>query len=268
MDLKLTGKVALVTGARTGIGFSICEELAMNGVHLVMVARREPELILAAKKISEKYGVSVLPVAGDVTDPKLPSLVVEQAEKVFQRIDLLVNNAGRAHAGTLLTTSEEDWQIMTETKLSAMRRFCKVIIPGMQRRNWGRIVNISSIGGIYPNPQLTVSHALSAAINNLTRSLALSVAPDGILVNAIGVGAVATDNWAQNMLPNVRNRRPELVDRTDEEVMALLGKEKTPVGRFGLPEDIAAIATFLLSGRNQFVTGQTIEASGGADRFM
>lgn len=113
MDLKLTGKVALVTGARTGIGFSICEELAMNGVHLVMVARREPELILAAKKISEKYGVSVLPVAGDVTDPKLPSLVVEQAEKVFQRIDLLVNNAGRAHAGTLLATSEEDWQIMT-----------------------------------------------------------------------------------------------------------------------------------------------------------
>ncbi len=94
------------------------------------------------------------------------------------------------------------------------------------------------------------------------------MAPDGILVNAIGVGAVATDNWAQNMLPNVRNRRPELADRTDEEVMALLGKEKTPVGRFGLPEDIAAIATFLLSGRNQFVTGQTIEASGGADRFM
>ncbi|MCL5497796.1 SDR family oxidoreductase [Escherichia coli] len=120
----------------------------------------------------------------------------------------------------------------------------------------------------YPNPQLTVSHALSAAINNLTRSLALSVAPEGILVNAIGVGAVATDNWAQNMLPNVRLRRPELAEKTDEEVMALLGKEKTPVGRFGIPEDIAAITAFLLSQRNQFVTGQTIEASGGADRFM
>ena len=94
------------------------------------------------------------------------------------------------------------------------------------------------------------------------------MAPEGILVNAIGVGAVATDNWAQNMLPNVRLRRPELAEKTDEEVMALLGKEKTPVGRFGLPEDIAAITAFLLSQRNQFVTGQTIEASGGADRFM
>ena len=268
MDLKLQDKVAVVTGARTGIGFSICEELAMNGVHLVMVSRQEADLKQAARTLADKYGVSTLPVAGDVTDIALPARVVGEAEKVFHGIDLLVNNAGRAHAGTLLTTSEEDWQSMTETKLSAMRRFCKAVIPGMQQRNWGRIVNISSIGGIYPNPQLTVSHALSAAINNLTRSLALSVAPDGILVNAIGVGAVATDNWAQNMLPNVRNRRPELADKTDEEVMALLGKEKTPVGRFGLPEDIAAIAAFLLSGRNQFVTGQTIEASGGADRFM
>lgn len=265
MDLKLTGKVALVTGARTGIGFSICEELAENGVHLIMVARQKAQLILAAQKIADKYGVTVLPIAGDVTDPELPELVVKQAEK---RIDLLVNNAGRAHTGTLLTTSEEEWQSMTETKFSAMRRFCKVVIPGMQARNWGRIVNISSIGGIYPNPQLTVSHALSAAINNLTRSLALSVAPDGILVNAVGVGAVMTDNWAQNMLPNVRDRRPELADKTDKEIMALLGKQKTPVGRFGLPEDIAAITAFLLSERNQFVTGQTIEASGGADRFM
>lgn len=132
MDLKLAGKVALVTGARTGIGFSICAELAANGVHLVMVARQKAELILAAQKIADKYGVTVLPIAGDVTDPELP----------------------------------------------------------------------------------------------------------------------------------------ELADKTDKEVMALLGKEKTPVGRFGLPEDIAAITAFLLSDRNQFVTGQTIEASGGADRFM
>lgn len=157
---------------------------------------------------------------------------------------------------------------MTETKFSAMRRFCKAVIPGMQRRGWGRIVNISSIGGIYPNPQLTVSHALSAAINNLTRSIALSVAADGILVNAIGVGAVATDNWAQNMLPNVRTRRPELADKTDDEVMALLGKEKTPVGRFGLPEDIASITAFCFQIEISLFTGQTIEASGGAERFM
>ncbi|WP_413721208.1 SDR family NAD(P)-dependent oxidoreductase [Sodalis sp. RH23] len=268
MDLDLKDKVALVTGASTGIGFSICEELAANGVHLVMVARTQSRLDDAADRLARRYGVSTLPLAGDVTDAAFPREAVRLAEQRFAGIDLLVNNAGRAHAGTLLTTTEEDWEAMTATKFTAMRRFCREVIPGMQRRRWGRIVNISSIGGLYPNPPLTVSHALSAAINNLTRSLALDVAPMGILVNAIGVGAVATENWANNMLPNVRERRPELAGKTDEDIMDILGKERTPVGRFGRPEDIAVIAAFLLSARNQFVTGHTVEASGGADRFM
>lgn len=268
MDLEIKDKVALVTGASTGIGFSICEELAANGVHLVMVARTRSRLDDAADRLAQRYGIATLPLAGDVTDADFPRQAVHQAQQRFPGIDLLVNNAGRAHTGTLLTTSDEDWEAMTATKFTAMRRFCREVIPGMQQRQWGRIVNISSIGGLYPNPPLTVSHALSAAINNLTRSLALDVAPMGILVNAIGVGAVATENWAKNMLPNVRARRPELSGKTDEEIMTLLGKEKTPVGRFGRPEDIAAIAAFLLSARNQFVTGHTVEASGGADRFM
>jgi len=164
--------------------------------------------------------------------------------------------------------SDADWQAMTETKLSAMRRFCRAVIPHMRERHWGRIVNISSIGGIYPNYKLMVSHVLSAAINNLTRSLALEVARDGILVNAIGVGAVVTENWANNMLPSVRQRRPELRSYSDETLVKLLGEEMTPVGRFGRPDEIAALAAFLASDRNGFVTGDTIEASGGADRFV
>ncbi|EHQ8971416.1 SDR family NAD(P)-dependent oxidoreductase [Escherichia coli] len=268
MDLALKDKVALVTGASAGIGFSICEELAANGVHLVMVARTRSRLEETATELARRYGVTTLPVAGDVSDANFPRQTVRQAEQYFREIDLLVNNAGRAHTGTLLTTADEDWEAMTAIKFTAMRRFCREVIPGMQQRRWGRIVNISSIGGLYPNPLLSVSHALSAAINNLTRSLALEVASMGILVNAIGVGAVATENWAKNMLPDVRSRRPDLAGKTDDEIMALLGKEKTPVGRFGRPEDIAAIAAFLLSSRNNFITGHTVEASGGADRFM
>lgn len=268
MDLELKDKVALVTGASTGIGLSICKELAQSGVHLIMVARTQPRLEQAAHEIGEQYQVKTLPIAGDVANAEFPAQAVKQALVHFSSIDLLVNNAGRAHSGTLLTTSDEDWDSMTAIKFSAMRRFCREIVPLMEKNQWGRIVNISSVGGIYANPPLTVSHALSAAINNLTRSLALDVAPMGIMVNAIGVGAVATDNWANNMLPKVRANRPELHDKTDEEIMTILGKEKTPVGHFGRPEDIAAIAAFLLSNRNQFVTGHTIEASGGADRFI
>src|ERR1039458_1330663 len=96
--------------------------------------------------------------------------------------------------GGIMAASESEWEEMTATKLSAMRRFCRAVIPHMRQRHWGRIVSISSIGGIHPNYRLMVSHALSAAINNLTRSIALEVARDGILVNAIAAGAVLTDN--------------------------------------------------------------------------
>ena len=110
-----------------------------------------------------------------------------------------------------------------------------------------------------------MSHALSAAINNLTRSLALEFAPDGILINAVAVGAVITENWKHNMLPSVREQRPE---HSDERLIELLGKEMTPVGRFGRPEEIASAVAFLASDRNGFITGDIVQASGGADRFM
>ena len=183
-------------------------------------------------------------------------------------MDILVNNAGRAHAGGLMTSTEEDWAEMTGVKLTSMRRLCKAAIPHMKQGRWGRIVNMSSIGGAHPNPKLFVSHVLSAAINNLTKSLSLEVAGDGILVNAIGIGAVETDNWVNNMVPAVRKTRPEFADLTDEEVIVRISAERTPVGRAGKPVEIAAIAAFLCSDRNGFVTGDTIEASGGADRFM
>jgi 3-oxoacyl-[acyl-carrier protein] reductase len=268
MNLNIAGKTVVVTGASTGIGRAIAEQFAENGVRLVLVARNSARLCATAQEITTRFGVEVLPVASDVSDPAEPDRVVACAIERFGSVDILVNNAGRAHAGGIMVASDADWQDMTETKLSAMRRFCRAAIPSMRERHWGRIVNISSIGGIYPNYKLMVSHVLSAAINNLTRSLALEVARDGILVNAIGVGAVLTDNWAHNMLPSVRKRRPELAGRSDEELVQLLGEEMTPIGRFGRPEEIGAIAAFLASEKNGFITGDTIEASGGADRFM
>jgi 3-oxoacyl-[acyl-carrier protein] reductase len=268
MDLGIAGKTAIVTGASTGIGRAIAEELAQNGMRIVIVARNAEQLDATAKQIASRFKTEVLPLAADVADPAEPARVVACAVERFGSIDVLVNNAGRAHAGGILEASDTDWQDMTETKLSAMRRFCQAAIPHMRKRHWGRIINISSIGGIYPNYKLMVSHVLSAAINNLTRSMALELAHDGILVNAIGVGAVLTDNWASNMLPSVRKRRPELARKSDEALVTMLGEEMTPVGRFGRPDEIAAIAAFLASERNGFVTGDTIEASGGADRFM
>ncbi len=167
-----------------------------------------------------------------------------------------------------MASSEEAWQEMTEVKFTAMRRFCKAVIPPMQKAGFGRIVNMSSIGGIYPNPKLFISHVLSAAIDNFTKAIALELAGDNILVNAVGSGAIATQNWTENMLPAVRTSRPELASLTDAQLLAQICAEHTPLGRPGKPTEIAAVVAFLASERNGFVTGDTIEASGGADRFM
>ncbi|WP_440984022.1 SDR family NAD(P)-dependent oxidoreductase [Shinella sumterensis] len=271
MNLEIEGKAAIITGASAGIGFAVAEELLANGARVLIVARDKERLADATRKLASKVDSrsnDVVALAADVSGPEAAGMIVDHAIKAFGGIDILVNNAGRAHAGGLMASTEEDWQEMTAVKLTSMRRLCKAAIPHMQKAKWGRIVNMSSIGGIYPNPKLFVSHVLSGAINNLTKSLALEVAKDGILVNAIGIGAVATDNWANNMVPAVRRSRPEFAKLSDDDIIARISAECTPVGRAGSAREIAAIAAFLSSGRNGFVTGDTIEASGGADRFM
>lgn len=268
MELGISGRVAVVTGAAAGIGLAVAEELVANGASVLIADLDASRLPKSETELGRRPGAKVASIAVDVTTPDAASRIVGAALATFGAIDILVNNAGRAHAGGLMSSSDDDWDEMIALKLTAMRRLCKAAIPNMRHRRWGRIVNMSSIGGIYPNPKLFVSHVLSAAINNLTKSLALEVAGDGVLVNAIAIGAVATDNWANNMVPSLRQTRPEFASLADEEVIARISAELTPVGRPGTPKEIAAIAAFLSSERNGFVTGATIEASGGADRFM
>jgi 3-oxoacyl-[acyl-carrier protein] reductase len=269
MNLEISSRVAVVTGASAGIGFAVAQELAANGAAVVIAARNAARLKDAEQALrAAQPDARIASVAVDVSEPGAAESIVDKAVSAFGSVDILVNNAGRAHAGGLMNSTEEDWTEMTGVKLTSMRRLCRAAIPYMQKKRWGRIVNMSSIGGIYPNPKLLISHVLSAAINNLTKSLALEVAKDGVLVNAIGIGAVATDNWANNMIPALRKSRAELSSLSDDEVLSRISSELTPIGRAGTPQEIAAIAAFLCSNRNGFVTGDTIEASGGADRFM
>lgn len=268
MDLRIAGKVAIVTGASAGVGEAVARELAAAGTKLVLTARGGERLNETARKLREEADADVVAVSADVTEPDAAERLVETAKETFGGVDIVINNAGRAHPGGLLDNDIDAWKAMEDVKLHAMIRLNRAAIPVMRDRGWGRIVNMSSVGGIYPNPKLLVSHVLSAAINNLTRGLALEVAPQGILVNAIGLGAIRTDNWEQNMIPKVRETRPDLANLSDEDLVARVGAEYTPVGRFGTSEEIAAIAAFLVSDRNGFVTGCTIEASGGADRFF
>ena len=268
MDLGINGKVAIVTGASAGVGEAVAREFAAAGTKLVLTARGANRLNAATDKLRNDTGADAIAVPIDVTESDAGERLVEQAKKQFGSVDIVINNAGRAHPGGLMDNDDDAWKAMEDVKLHAMIRLNRAAIPAMCERGWGRIVNMSSVGGIYPNPKLLISHVLSAAINNLTRGLALEVAQHGILVNAIGLGAIRTQNWEENMIPKVRQTRPDLANLNDEELIARVGAEYTPVGRFGTSEEIAAIAAFLASDRNGFVTGCTIEASGGAERFF
>jgi 3-oxoacyl-[acyl-carrier protein] reductase len=267
MNLGIKDRVAIVTGGSAGIGLAVVEELLENGANVCVVARKEARL-LASVRTLQVASERVLAIVADVADPLSAVSIVDQTISKFGHLDILVNNAGRGHAGGLMSSSEDDWEDMTAVKLTATRMLCKAAIPAMRTRRWGRIVNMSSIGGIYPNPKRLISDMLSAGINNITKSIALEVASDGILVNAIGVGAIATEDWAANMIPALRRTRPDFVDLSDEQILVRVGAERTPIGRAGDPREIAALAVFLASDRNGFITGDTIEASGGADRFI
>ena len=268
MELGLKSKIAFITGGSSGIGLATAEEFAKEGSKVVICGRNEEKLSLAKKKILEKTNQVVDYYVCDTSNSDQVNFTVSKIIERHKKIDILVNNAGKAQAGGVVDASQEDWKSMIDVKIYSLINTCKAIAPVMQKNNWGRIVNLSSIGGIYPNPKLTISHGLSAAINNLTKSLSLDLAPFNIIVNAIGVGAVRTINWEENMLPKVRQTRKDLAKLDNEEIIKKIGKELTPVGRFGKPEEIAKIACFLSSECNGFVTGSVIEASGGADKFM
>lgn len=137
MNFGIAGKTAIVTGASAGIGRAIAREFADNGGNLVLVARQATRLSEVTKEISNRFGVEVLPIAADVGSPDEPDRVVASALERFGSVDILVNNAGRACAGGIMAASESEWEEMTATKLSAMRRFCRAVIPHMRQRHWG-----------------------------------------------------------------------------------------------------------------------------------
>jgi|TARA_B100001964_G_C14139483_1_gene556707 3-oxoacyl-[acyl-carrier protein] reductase len=268
MDLEIKNKIALVTGSSSGIGLSTAIELIKNGTKVWICARNESKLLEAEEIIKKETKENPFIFQVDVSKEKEITKMIDHIQEKHSKIDILINNAGRAQAGGVLDTNTDQWIDMFNLKVLAMTNLCKLVIPKMIENKWGRIVNMSSIGGVYPNPKLTISHALSAAIINITKSLALDVANKRILINSIGIGAINTDNWKSNMIPKVKKTRPDLSKLKDHEIIKKLGAELTPVGRFGKPEEIAWLACYLASNKNGFITGANIDASGGADKFM
>jgi 3-oxoacyl-[acyl-carrier protein] reductase len=257
MELGLAGRRAIVTGGSKGLGFAIAQELVGEGAHVAICSRNEEEVQAAA----ERLGENVYAQRADVTDPEQIRDFVARAADALGGIDALVNNAGRAHPGTFETLTDEDWIADLDVKLLSMIRCSREVLPHLRASGGGRIVNIGAIQGRAPDPAFFATSINRAAGNSFTKTLAIEVAKDNILVNGVNIGYVVTPQW-----DNIHQRRAPELDR--DEFFQSLAAAEVPLGRFGTPDEVAGIVTFLLSDRATFITGASIDVAGGMGRYV
>jgi 3-oxoacyl-[acyl-carrier protein] reductase len=237
--------VALVTGASRGIGRAIAERLAACGAAIAGVARNLDGLQATLQTIREAGG-SAEGYAADVASATDVQRIVDAVEERFQRIDVLVNNAGVTRDGLVLRMEESAWQEVIDTNLKGTFLFSKAVGACMMRARYGRIINISSVAGLVGNPGQANYAASKAGIIGFSKTVARELASRGITVNVVAPGFVTTD--MTSILP----------EKIKTEV-----KERIPVRRFGTPEDIADLVCYLASPSASYLTGQVIAVDGG-----
>ena len=192
MDLGLTGRVAIVTGASRGIGRACAAELLAEGANVVVASLDPTRNAAACRELSGKAG-RVLGIPIDIESDESIRLMVERTLAEFGRLDILVNNAALVSPGDLYTLSDEQWGRNFEKKLNGFARCMRHAIPPMRARRWGRIINVTGLAGRQPQPNAVATGMNNAAILNLTKAMANDLARDGILLNAVVPTATLTE---------------------------------------------------------------------------
>jgi 3-oxoacyl-[acyl-carrier protein] reductase len=258
MDLSLKGKVAIVGGGSMGIGFGIASRLAKEGVNLVIFARRVAKLEAAAKELSEKYGVRVIPVSADIRDEDQSARIVKQAIDNFGKLDILVNNDGAPPLGPIDSFDDIAWQKAIEQNLFSVIRMVRSALPHLKLSGHGSILNISAISAIQPIPGFALSVASWAGLIGYAKTLSIEIAQYGVNVNTVCPGYIDTDRLQKVF--NSRNVNPEAVR---EKLIS-----EIPIGRIGATSDIANLVALLVSPAGSYITGCTIPVDGGLLRAL
>jgi 3-oxoacyl-[acyl-carrier protein] reductase len=259
MDLGIKGRVAMVAAASKGLGRAIAEALAHEGCRLSICSRSTDNLDQARWAI-EEAGSEALAVKCDLTSPSELERWVEATTAMYEKVDILVTNSGGPPAARFMQLGEEQWRAGVEGTLMNVVRLCKLVIPDMQKRRWGRIVNITSLVAKQPLDLLTISSTLRAGLSGLTKTLADQVAKDGLTVNAVLPGHILTDR--QRELNEIRSREQNI----SVEDYASRVEQSIPMGRFGTPPEIGDAVAFLCSERASYITGVSLQVDGGIIR--
>lgn len=261
MDLGLKGKRAAITGSSQGIGYAIAEALAKEGCDVALSARGEERLNRAVGDLSA-HGVRAAGVVVDLSTEQGCKAFVEEAAERLGGIDILVNNVGGMIPGTLDSLTTEQWQNVLNVNLMACVYTTKYAVPHLKKGRNARVLNVSGVSGTQLLPGALTTTLPNAAIIGFSKLMAAELGPAGITVNNICPGLTKTESWVPRAEAMAKVR-----GITADQVRAGIAAQ-TMLGRWAEPEEIGNVAAFLLSEKNGYMTGTTVEVCGGFTRYI
>lgn len=258
MELGIRGRVALVTAGSRGFGRATAVELAREGAAIAVCARGEAELATAVADITAAGAGRVLPGIVDVTDGVAVERFVGEVEHELGPIELMLLNAGGPPAGNFADLDLEQWSAAYRLNLESSIRLCSLVLPGMRRRGYGRIVQITSVTVRQPVENLLLSNVIRPATHALVKNLAVEAAPDGVTINTVAPGFHLT-----SAVERLITRKIETGAARDRFEVLSGWESEIPAGRLGEADELAALIVFLMSSQAGYITGQCIAADGG-----
>ena len=262
MDLGLQGRVAVVGGASRGLGRACAMGLAQEGARVAISSRSAEPLEATAQEIRSATGVDVLAVPGDLSRLADIQNLIQRAVDHFGRLDIMISNSGGPPEGRAVDTSEDSWERAIQMALQFFIRMSREAVPHLRQQSWGRIINILASTVYQPIDNLATSGVTRLGAVAFAKSLADEVGRDNILVNNVAPGFLLTDRMMD--LFKTRARETD----TDLDTVLQARASTIPLGRFGQPEELANLVTFLASEKNSYVTGTTVLVDGGVVRSV
>lgn len=257
MDLGLKNKIALVAASSKGLGRASAEAMAREGAKVAICARDESVLRKTADEIATSTGSEILAIPSDVANARDNEQLVRETVNHFGGLHILVTNAGGPPAGYFEELDDNQWQEAYNLTLMSAVRLIRAAIPHMQKQQWGRIINITSLSVKEPIANLVLSNSIRAAVHGLAKTLANQLGQYGITVNNVVPGYIHTDR-----VEHLAQLNASKTGQTVAEVLAGMGKP-IPVGRIGQPKELGALVAFLASEQASYINGASIPVDGG-----